>query len=73
MLTLLNESLLFQKTPPEIAAGSNSAPSTPKTPVSKVSKKVQNSTPAEAATDGSDEDSGDLVIDEAGGKGKIDS
>lgn len=63
--------VIFQKTPPEIAAGSVSAPSTPKTPVNKSAKKLQNSTPAETTSEGSDEDTGDLVIDEAAGKGKL--
>lgn len=58
--------------PPEISSAT-SAPNTPRTPLSKAAKKQQEGTPAEITeqkSDESDEDSGDLVIDETAGKGK---
>nr|XP_053626604.1 hepatoma-derived growth factor-related protein 2-like isoform X2 [Cherax quadricarinatus] len=60
--------------PPEVASV-NSAPNTPKNTVAKpVKKQLQNSTPgadtSDQKSDESDEDLGDLVIDETSAKGK---
>ncbi|XP_045611083.2 LOW QUALITY PROTEIN: PC4 and SFRS1-interacting protein [Procambarus clarkii] len=59
--------------PPEVGATTNSLPTTPKNTVAKPLKKLQNSTPADVTdlkSDESDEDPGDLIIDESAGKGK---
>ncbi|KAK4301045.1 hypothetical protein Pmani_026781 [Petrolisthes manimaculis] len=58
--------------PPEVSAVSGSAPNTPRTPVGRPVKKLNTTTTdsVKIKTEESDEDVGDLVIDESGGKEK---